>query len=391
MLASQLLAFGTLAADNHANARSERGVVATVGDRQIGIEELGDVQISKTADATPEQLARLAAVIRAEVIEQELTERGIEPSKSEVDRQAAILAEGQWRKLGATDERREQTLYRVRAKMEKLRQGLALWREDEAAGDDFARRELAPLGIGESLWTYYKSKADSAAFLEELDRACGYDKRGMLEDLVPAARRVLEMRSLRAAVVGDVRVSRSETERLFTLTQRTDLLELTIIPGDKDYLRQLRKVMAGEGGPRAGETTYPTVRLSSSDLNVEEGSPYRRLLFLVAIHCHSLEPHTVSEIVDMGRGQAGRYALIHILARVQAARTRAEGNGGRERLARELEEFKRRSGLEVWLSRRIRQKTTIHDDRFGGVESLLWGNDGGSETENRPAKDSIGT
>ncbi len=351
--------------------QGERSRIATVGKRQIYLDEIlgSRPHEEKPAKPTAGEIANLASMIRAEVIRQEILKRKIDPPDDKIEQEAAVLAQQQWESLGQSEEERRGITQGVQFKMKKLREGLLLWKEDEVKGNGFAREELAPLGITDSIWRYYTSKASDPQSLKQINRACSYDKEKLRQDCIPASRRILEMRELKRLVVGDVAVTGAEVGKLLILTQQTELLEVIVVADEMRVLRRLKKELRTKRSSLAHDKMYRIIRLSSSDLDVRATNPHRELVFLMAIHCPSLAPHSASDIFKIRSCNANRHAFLYVLSRTARKRGQGAEAEARAALRDAIAQFKRQSAFDVWLSRRMREKTTILDPRFREVEN----------------------
>ena len=346
--------------------QSDRVKVASVGERTIYLDE---IQKDKHG------IKMLRQLIKKEILKQELMVHKIKPSQETIEQEAAALAEREWKALGKTEEAREKALETVRYKMTKLHEALVIWKLDKRRADDFAKRELEPLGITEDYWKWLISEGEGSEAwkrLEKVHSARSLDNQAILQldrdRLLTDAKRFLEILQLKHAVVPNVPVTGTEMKRLLDLTQNTEWIDVIIVTSREEDLNQLRDRLTKEGEnvlSKAG-VQYRRSRLSGVDLELRESNLlYRNYLFRLAIHGDSITPGESSAVFS-GFSSEGKlaYWFIYIMDRKVKEGVMELQEQLKAKLNEALKDFKRDQEFESWLWTKLAEKTVIYLPEF---------------------------
>jgi len=241
----------------------ERAVVATVGSSPIYLDEIGgpnDPQEGEIKFVDPKgasggsdidsQIILLRKRIKDEVLRQEIQKRAISPSDELVTREINSYADQQWRLLFPTPEKKKEVLSRMQLTGLKILEGLNIWREDKEKGNEFAKKELEPLGMNDEAWSFYTENAEDPVILGKLKKWEDVDK--MSEDEIKEflfltknkdhrenIKFILAKDMLKISVTQEITVNPEETQRLHDLMINTKWIDIIIIPQGDETLTKL--------------------------------------------------------------------------------------------------------------------------------------------------------
>ncbi|MCH7840172.1 MAG: efflux RND transporter permease subunit [Planctomycetes bacterium] len=357
-------------------ADTEEATVDEIGG--IPTEQGGEIKFVDP-DVTPaggnidNQIILLRKRIKDEVLRFEIEKRAIDPPDAAVIREVNAYAEQQWRLLFPNEVKKKEVLSRMQLTGLKILQGLTIWKQDTKKGNDFAKLELEPLGMNERAWAFYTNHVDDPEILqklkkwEDVDNMSRDDIKEFLfstknEDHKKNIRFMLEKDMLRRTVVPEVFVSEAEAHRLFELINKTEWIDIIIIPeNDKEFGRLNGTPKKDRQKALSEELTLRKQRLQRFDIK-DDGRDIAAIneFMIIAAYTESLEPGTLSSVIKWpGQNGKSRNFVIYIVEK-QSKNPSSDPRGPElAELSKALRKFKRNQAFEHWLNTEITLRTKI--------------------------------
>lgn len=380
------LAFILIAAIAICAQAQERTVVATVDSTPIYLDEIGggnspqqgeikfvDPQGAPQGADIENQIILLRKRIKDELLRSEIQNRSISPPEDLVTKEVNAYADRQWQLLFPTPEKKKEVLSRMQLTGLKILEGLNIWIDDEAKGNEFAKKELEPLGMNEQAWSFYTKHAGDPEILEKLEKWEEIDEMSEEEikeflfltknkDHRENIKFILAKEILINDLTSQSQTSPEETKRLFDLINNTKWIDIIIIPEGNKELTKL------SGVPKNERKSLLSDKLKSKKMRLprtdngnsrRNHSSLKEYMFL-ASYADSIEPGTLSSIIDLtDQGQDTKNFAIYIMDRQTRSQViEADANQKRE-LTKALQKFKRDREFLNWLSEEIPKRTKI--------------------------------
>lgn len=364
----------------------ERTIVATVDSTPIYLDEIGDSNSRQEGEikfvdpqGSPQgtdigsQIILLWKRIKDELLRREIDKRAIVPSEELVLREVNAYADQQWRLLFPSPEKKKEVLSRMQLTGLKILEGLNIWRQDKEKGNEFAKKELEPLGMNEQAWSFYTEHADDPEILgklkkwEDIDEMSEDEIKEFLfltknEDHRENIKFILAKDMLRKRVTPEAAASPEEIQRLNDLLNNTLLIDIIIIPEGDDELKKLRSTQEVERNSQLSENLKSKIiRLPRSEAKDKDPNISSLKEFMIlASYTESLEPGTISSVVEWSQqGSANSNFVIYIVEREPDTEIIEIDEPRKTELSKALKKFKRDREFLKWINNEIPQRTKI--------------------------------
>ena len=368
------------------SSSQERTVVATVDSTPIYLDEIGGSEVAQQdeikfvePDLNPDHsdLKSRIILLRKRISDQllliETEKRSISPSEELVTREVNAYAAKQWQLLFPTPEKKKEVLSRMQLTGLKILEGLTIWREDKEKGDEFADKELKPLGMTPEAWSFYTANSNDTEILsklkkwEEVDSMTDSEIREFLfltknKEHRDNIRSILAKDMLKREVTGEASVTIEEAQILHDLIYNTEWIDIIIIPEDDPELQKLIST------PMKERSSSLPDRLKSKVLRLpnqesKNAPPHRTGLkeyMVLASSAESLEPGTLSGLIEWPRKTDKSDSFFIFIEDIKANSEPVESDGQTEaELSQTLLKFKRDREFDKWLDKEISQRAKI--------------------------------
>ena len=364
----------------------ERKVVATVDSTEIYLQDIGgsdggnegeikfvDPDVPAAAEDIDSQIAILRKLIKEEVLRREISERGIEPTEAQVQKEVNAYAEQQWRLLFPNPEKKKEVLARMQNTGLNILQAITIWKQDKDKGNAFAKEKLEPLGMNQKAWSFYTDHADDPEILDKLKKWEHIDTMSdeeikeflFLTNNVEHRQNIkfiLSKDILKNSVIPERTVSNKEVKRLFDLLDNTQWIDIIIIPATSKELTLLGPMNKEERkGSISKELKEKKIRLPRSGGKDSTSKPPSMNEYMVlASNIRSLDAGSLSSVIkwpDQGKGSSD-FAIY--VSEIQTKDTPAALTEPRAKeLNDALQRFKREQAYINWLNGEIALRTKI--------------------------------
>ena len=364
----------------------ERTIVATVDSSPIYLDEIrgsngrqeGEIKFVDPGGAPggsdlESQIILLRKRIKDEVLRQEIQERAITPSDDLVRREVNAYAEQQWRLLFPNPEKKKEVLSKMQATGLKILKGLSIWRQDKEKGNEFAEKELKPLGMNKRAWSFYTDHAQDPEILGKLRKWEDIEEMSQAEikeflfltnndEHRENIKFLLAKDMLKRSVIPQTPASPEETERLHDLISNTQWIDIIIIPQGGEELMKLNSTPKKDRNSVLSDVLKSKkIRLPHSHIkDAKHNHASLKEYMILASYTESLEPGTLSTVVEWPQpGHGTSKFVIYIMDRkpnselIEADKTR------KAKLRDALRKFKQDREFLKWLNEETQKRTKI--------------------------------